>query len=99
MESDERPVPVRIAELRGELGANPATLGGRPRDELLYQALAGLAAAEVGDLDALVGALTADADPVLHPVGLRLLRDGIRGGTLAPGRARAHLDRLVRPDS
>lgn len=90
-------MPVRIARLRAEIGADPATIGRVPRDELTYQAVDGLAGADVRDLAALVDVLTGDADPVLRRAGLRLLRQGIRSGALAPGRARAGLERLLRP--
>ena len=94
----EHPMPVRIARLRAEIGADPATIAQIPRNELVYQAVDGLAGADVRDLAALVDVLTGDADPVLRRTGLRLLRRGIRSGALAPDRARAGLERLLRPD-
>lgn len=88
-------MPAQIARLRVELGADPATLARHPRGELLYQALAALPAHEVRDLPGLVDGLADDADPVLRGAGLRLLRDGVRSGTIPPATARAALDTLL----
>ncbi|MGW4233532.1 HEAT repeat domain-containing protein [Streptomyces sp. NPDC004980] len=108
----ELPVRVRIAWLRAELLADPAALRKEAPGELLYQAVRGFAAADAHRPARLVAALVDSGDPVLRAEALRLARQGLREGLLAPGRvrevliallggdgavARAALDELARP--
>lgn len=93
--SAQFPARVRIAWLRAEVVNQPSTVRHEPARELLYQAVAGIAAADVADPDELVRELIDGDDPVLHRTALRLTREGLHTGLLAPARARAHVARLL----
>ncbi|WP_191839397.1 HEAT repeat domain-containing protein [Catellatospora chokoriensis] len=89
------PIGVQIAWLRAEISHQPATVRHEPAGELLYQAVAGIAAADPDQLDDLVGELAASGDQVLQGAALRLAREGLHAALLAPARAREHLGRLL----
>ncbi|MDH6131470.1 hypothetical protein P3T37_000839 [Kitasatospora sp. MAA4] len=89
------PLTVRIAWLHAELLHEPAALRGEQPGELLYQAVRDLALTDARRPDQLVAELADSADPVLHTVALRLLREGLHAGLLAPALVRTHLLRLA----
>ncbi|GAA2390205.1 hypothetical protein Cme02nite_73710 [Catellatospora methionotrophica] len=90
----ELPVSVRLVWLRAEIADAPSTVQGQT-GELLYQAVAGIAAVDTDLLDELIGELVAGGDLVLHREALRLAREGLRAALLAPARAREHLTGLL----
>ncbi|MGW3304253.1 HEAT repeat domain-containing protein [Streptomyces rubiginosohelvolus] len=87
------PARVRIAWLRTELVGDPAVLHTEPAGEPLYRAVRESAAADAHRPDRLVAELIGTGDPVLQAEALRLAREGLHAGLLAP--AFVH-DRLVR---
>ncbi|WP_120315002.1 HEAT repeat domain-containing protein [Catellatospora citrea] len=89
------PIGVQLAWLRAEISHQPATVRHEPAGELLYQAVAGIAAADTDQLDDLVGELAASGDQVLQAAALRLAREGLHAALLAPARVREHLGRLL----
>ncbi|MEU7870148.1 HEAT repeat domain-containing protein [Dactylosporangium sp. NPDC049140] len=91
----ELPVRVRVAWLRAELVNEPATVRREPAGELLYQAVAGVDAVGGPDPAALIRELVDRPDPVLHAAALRLIREGLHAGLLAPARAREYIGRLL----
>ncbi|MEU9858140.1 HEAT repeat domain-containing protein [Streptomyces sp. NPDC047974] len=89
---------VRVALLRAELVREPAAvLGHEERGEALYQAVRGVPArgAEPTGAAELVGGLARAGDAVLEGEALRLARDGLRTGGLAPGFVRGILSGLL----
>ncbi|MFD7125696.1 MULTISPECIES: HEAT repeat domain-containing protein [Streptomyces] len=89
------PARVRIAWLRTELLGDPTVLRTEPVGELLYRAVRGSAAAEAHRPDRLVAELVGTGDPVLGTEALRLARDGLHAGLLAPAFMRGLLVRLL----
>ncbi|KUL41412.1 hypothetical protein ADL15_03950 [Actinoplanes awajinensis subsp. mycoplanecinus] len=89
------PVAVQIAWLRAEIVNEPGAVCSEPAGELLYQAVAGVTAADVARPEQLVGELIAGDDPVLRGAALRLIREALHSGLLAPGRARDHLGAML----
>ncbi|MCI4042659.1 HEAT repeat domain-containing protein [Streptomyces sp. TRM75563] len=89
------PARVRIAWLRTELLDDPAVLRTEPAGELLYRAVRESAAADARRPDLLVAELVAGGDPVLRAEALRLARDGLHAGLLAPAFVRGRLVRLL----
>ncbi|MET8884093.1 hypothetical protein [Streptomyces rubiginosohelvolus] len=87
------PARVRIAWLRTELLGDPAVLHTEPAGEPLYRAVRESAAADAHRPDRLVAELIGTGDPVLQAEALRLAREGLHAGLLAPAFLR---DRLVR---
>lgn len=87
------PARVRIAWLRTELLGDPAVLHTEPAGEPLYRAVRESAAADAHRPDRLVAELIGTGDPVLQAEALRLAREGLHAGLLAPAFVR---DRLVR---
>ncbi|NED00147.1 HEAT repeat domain-containing protein [Streptomyces sp. SID6648] len=87
------PARVRIAWLRTELLGDPAVLRTEPAGELLCRAVRESAAADAHRPDRLVAELVGTGDPVLQAEALRLAREGLHAGLLAPAFVR---DRLVR---
>ncbi|MFI2083734.1 HEAT repeat domain-containing protein [Streptomyces rubiginosohelvolus] len=87
------PARVRIAWLRTELLGDPAVLRTEPAGEPLYRAVRESAAADARRPDRLVAELVGTGDPVLQAEALRLAREGLHAGLLAPAFVR---DRLVR---
>ncbi|WP_258024323.1 HEAT repeat domain-containing protein [Streptomyces bambusae] len=93
------PVPVRIAWLRAELLNEPAVIREEPRGELLYQAVRDVAVTCVHRIEPLVNELVDSGDAVLQAAALRLARQGLHAGLLAPARVRACLVGLLGADS
>ncbi|MFF0504129.1 HEAT repeat domain-containing protein [Streptomyces fimicarius] len=89
------PARVRIAWLRTELLDDPAVLRTEPAGELLYRAVRESAAADARRPDLLVAELVESGDPVLRAEALRLARDGLHAGLLAPAFVRGRLVRLL----
>ncbi|MER6023127.1 HEAT repeat domain-containing protein, partial [Streptomyces anulatus] len=89
------PARVRIAWLRTEILGDPTVLRTEPAGELLYRAVRESAAAEAHRPDRLVAELVDTGDPVLGTEALRLARDGLHAGLLAPAFARGLLVRLL----
>ncbi|MFF8987442.1 HEAT repeat domain-containing protein [Streptomyces globisporus] len=87
------PARVRIAWLRTELLGDPVVLRTEPAGEPLYRAVRESAAADAHRPDRLVAELVGTGDPVLQAEALRLAREGLHAGVLAPAFVR---DRLVR---
>ncbi|GAA2555641.1 hypothetical protein GCM10010435_27800 [Winogradskya consettensis] len=89
------PARVQIAWLRAELLNQPESVRTEPVGELLYQAVAGLTAADAAHPDDLVRELAASSDQVMRDAALRLAREGLHAALLAPARAREHIGRLL----
>lgn len=89
------PVRVELAWLRAEIVTQPLILRQEPPGELLYQAVAGIAALDVADPESLLRELIDSGDPVLHAAALRLTRETLHAALLAPGQARENLGRLL----
>lgn len=90
------PVRVRIAWLRAELMNDPAgVFREEPPGELLYQAVREAAVTSAHRPEALVKELVDSGDPVFQADALRLARQGLHAGLLAPVRVRAHVITLL----
>ncbi|MFE4263609.1 HEAT repeat domain-containing protein [Streptomyces sp. NPDC056883] len=89
------PVRVRIAWLRAEILNEPAVIRKEPPGELLYQALRETTATGAHRPEQLVNELVASGDPVVQGEGLRLARQALHAGLLAPVRVRAHVIGLL----
>lgn len=89
------PVRVRIAWLRAELLNDPAVLRKEPPGELLHQAVRETTAASAHRPGQLVQELVDSGDPVFQADALRLARQGLHAGLLAPVLVRAHLLSLL----
>ncbi|WP_284716804.1 HEAT repeat domain-containing protein [Streptomyces sp. G1] len=89
------PVRVRIAWLRAEILNEPAVIRKEPRGELLYQALRETTATGAHRPEQLVDELVGSGDPVVQGEGLRLARQALHAGLLAPVRVRAHVIGLL----
>ncbi|GHB01147.1 HEAT repeat domain-containing protein [Streptomyces chryseus] len=89
------PVTVRIALLRAELLNEPERLTEEPPGELLYQAVRGASVTSAHRPARLVAGLADSGDPVLQAEALRLAREGLHTGLLAPGLVREHLVALL----
>ncbi|MCZ4124540.1 HEAT repeat domain-containing protein [Streptomyces sp. H39-S7] len=89
------PVRVRIAWLRAELLNDAAVLRTEPPGELLYQAMRGVSVAGAHRPGQLVDELVRAGDPVLAAAALRLARQGLHAGLLAPALVRDHVVRLL----
>ncbi|MEV7652977.1 HEAT repeat domain-containing protein [Streptomyces anulatus] len=89
------PARVRIAWLRTELLGDPTVLRTEPAGELLYRAVRESDAAEAHRPDRFVAELVDTGDPVLGTEALRLARDGLHAGLLAPAFVRGLLVRLL----
>lgn len=93
------PVRVQMAWLRAELLNDPAVLRQEPAGELLYQAVREATATCAHRPEHLVKELVDSGDPVLQADALRLARQGLHAGLLAPVLVRAHLISLLGADS
>ncbi|MFC8225921.1 HEAT repeat domain-containing protein [Streptomyces sp. NPDC057287] len=95
------PQQVRIAWLRAELLTDPMALRDEEPGEPLYQAVRSIDARSAHRPDLLVDELLGTRDPVLRTQAVRLIRQGLHAGLLAPGHARTHLAGLLdeEPDS
>lgn len=89
------PARARIAWLRTELLGDPAVLRTEPAGELLYRTVRESGAADAHRPDLLVTELVDTGDPVLGAEALRLARDGLHAGLLAPAFVRGRLVRLL----
>lgn len=89
------PVRVRIAWLRAEILNDPAVIRKEPPGELLYQALRETTATGAHRPEQLVNELVGSGDPVVQGEGLRLARQALHAGLLAPVRVRAHVIGLL----
>ncbi|MEV3924130.1 HEAT repeat domain-containing protein [Actinomadura coerulea] len=83
------PARVRIAWLTAEIADRPETLRDEPPGELLYQAVRGIGATDVDGPESLARELMGRPDPVLRAEALRVSREALHAGLLAPERARA----------
>ncbi|MEU7729746.1 HEAT repeat domain-containing protein [Streptomyces sp. NPDC040724] len=93
------PVRVRIAWLRAELLNEPTVIRKEPPGELLYQAVQEATVTGAHRPGRLVDELADSGDPVLQAAALRLARQGLHAGLLAPARVRAHVIGLLGADS
>ncbi|QNE76374.1 HEAT repeat domain-containing protein [Streptomyces finlayi] len=89
------PVRVRIAWLRAELLNDPSVIRDEPPGELLYQAVRDVDVTEAHRPAEFVDALVDSGDPALWLQALRLARQGLRAGLLAPVRVRAVVSGLL----
>lgn len=89
------PARVRIAWLRAELLDDPAVLRREPRGELLHQAVRQTDVTGAHRPALLVTELAESGDPALRGEALRLARQGLREGLLAPARVREVLVGLL----
>ncbi|WP_203184643.1 HEAT repeat domain-containing protein [Streptomyces pratensis] len=89
------PERVWIAWLRAELLTDPSTLRDEQPGEPLYQAVRRADAWDAHRPDLLVAGLLGTRDPVLCAEAVRLIRQGLHAGLLAPDLARAHLAGLL----
>ncbi|MFF8810097.1 HEAT repeat domain-containing protein [Streptomyces omiyaensis] len=86
---------VRVALLRAELVREPEVLRREERGEELYQAVRAVEAAAVPRPEALLGALAGSGDAVLEGEALRLAREALRAGAVAPVPVRRVLTGLL----
>ncbi|MGW2181765.1 HEAT repeat domain-containing protein [Streptomyces sp. NPDC001732] len=93
------PARVRIAWLRADLLHEPAVLRDEPPGELLHRAVRETDITAAHHPARLVDELAACADPVLRAEAVRLVRQGLRAGLLAPATAREDLTGLLDADS
>ncbi|MFG2625852.1 HEAT repeat domain-containing protein [Streptomyces sp. NPDC048473] len=93
------PVRVRIAWLRTELLDEPAVIRDEAPGELLYQAVRETSITGAHRPARLVDELADSGDPVLQAEALRLARQGLHAGLLAPALVREDLTGLLGADS
>ncbi|MFG2427348.1 hypothetical protein [Streptomyces sp. NPDC048590] len=89
------PEQVRIAWLTAEILTHPSVLEEEHPGELLYQAVRGIDGGSAARPDRLVTLLAGTGVPFLRREAVRLIRQSLRAGTLAPDRARARLSGLL----
>lgn len=89
------PARVRIAWLRAELLTEPVVIRTEPAGELLYQAVRETTVGRAHRPERLVSELVDSGDAVLEAAALRLARQGLHAGLLAPVRVREQLVRLL----
>ncbi|MGI5447879.1 HEAT repeat domain-containing protein [Streptomyces sp. CA-243310] len=89
------PVRVRIAWLRAELLDDPTVLRHEARGELLHQAVRETSVTAAHRPGRLVAELADSGDQVLRAEALRLAREGLHAGLLAPARVREHVLALL----
>ncbi|MFE4058417.1 HEAT repeat domain-containing protein [Streptomyces sp. NPDC059096] len=92
------PERVRIVWLRAELHHTPEALRTEPPSELLYQAVRDLDLTRAHRPRRLLAELAECADRVVRAEAVRLARQGLHAGLLAPALVRAHLAALARAD-
>ncbi|MEV8228524.1 HEAT repeat domain-containing protein [Streptomyces sp. NPDC079167] len=92
------PERVRIAWLRAELLTDPSALREEPPGELLHQAVRSVDAWDAHRPDRLVAEVLDTRDPAVRAEAVRLIRQGLHAGLLAPGLARDHLAGLLGAD-
>ncbi|MFG3528449.1 HEAT repeat domain-containing protein [Streptomyces sp. NPDC047917] len=91
----ELPAAVRIAWLRADVLHDPGVLRDEAPGELLYQAVRGAGIAGTHRPARLVDELAGSGDPVLRAEALRLAREGLHTGLLAPALVREDLIGLL----
>ncbi|MET7459859.1 HEAT repeat domain-containing protein [Nonomuraea sp. NPDC005501] len=89
------PARVHIAWLRAEITDRPEILRNEPVGELLYQAVRGIGAVDVEEPEGFVRELSGRQDLVLWSEALRVTREAVHAGLLAPARARRLVVGLV----
>ncbi|MEV0749071.1 HEAT repeat domain-containing protein [Streptomyces sp. NPDC050273] len=89
------PAQVRIAWLRADVLHDPGVLRDEVPGELLYQAVRGAEITATHRPARLVDELAGSGDPVLRAEALRLAREGLHAGLLAPGPVREKLIALL----
>nr|WSW70131.1 HEAT repeat domain-containing protein [Streptomyces sp. NBC_00995] len=89
------PARVRIAWLRADVLQDPRVLRGEEPGELLYQAVRGAEITATHRPALLVDELVRSGDPVLRAEALRLAREGLHAGLLAPALVRERLIALL----
>jgi HEAT repeat protein len=95
----ELPARVRIAWLRADVLDDPAVLRDEAPGELLYQAVRETSIAGTHRPARLVDELAGSGDPVLLAEAVRLAREGLHAGLLAPALVREDLIGLLDADS
>ncbi|MGC5397143.1 HEAT repeat domain-containing protein [Streptomyces sp. DT20] len=93
------PATVRIAWLRADVLHDPAVLRDETPGELLYQAVRELDISVTHRPGPLVDELADSGDPVLRAEALRLAREALHTGLLAPATVREKLIGLLAADS
>ncbi|WP_326764722.1 HEAT repeat domain-containing protein [Streptomyces sp. NBC_01591] len=93
------PVRVRIAWLRADVHHDPTVLRDEAPDELLYQAVRETSITATHRPARLVDELAGSGDPVLQAEAVRLARQGLHAGLLAPALVREGLIGLLGADS
>ncbi|MFB0633144.1 HEAT repeat domain-containing protein [Streptomyces sp. AB3(2024)] len=89
------PARVRIAWLRAELLNDPTVVRKEAPGELLYQAVRETTVTRAHRPEQLVDELADSGDPVLQAAALRLARQGLHAGLLAPVLVRGRLVGLL----
>ncbi|MFI6964109.1 HEAT repeat domain-containing protein [Streptomyces sp. NPDC050255] len=89
------PAQVRIAWLRADVLNDPGVLPDEVPGELLYQAVRGARITATHRPARLVDELAGSGDPVLRAEALRLAREGLHAGLLAPAAVREKLIALL----
>lgn len=89
------PAQVRIAWLRADVLHDPGVLREEASGELLYQAVRGARITGTHRPARLVEELAGNGDPVLRGEALRLAREGLHAGVLAPALVREKLITLL----
>ncbi|MFG2599807.1 HEAT repeat domain-containing protein [Streptomyces sp. NPDC048462] len=93
------PATVRIAWLRADVFHDPGILREEAPNEILHQAVRGMSITAALRPDRLVDELADTGDPVLRAEALRLAREGLHAGLLAPAAVREKLIALLAADS
>lgn len=93
------PATVRVAWLRADVLHDPAVLRDETPGELLYQAVRELDISGTHRPGPLVDELADSGDPVLRAEALRLVREALHTGLLAPATVREKLIGLLAADS
>ncbi|MEU1349449.1 HEAT repeat domain-containing protein [Streptomyces sp. NPDC005795] len=89
------PARVRIAWLRADVLHDPEVLRDEAPGEFLYQAVRGVEITGAPRPALLVDVLAGSGDPVLQAEALRLAREGLHAGLLAPALVRGRLVALL----
>ncbi|MEV0667364.1 HEAT repeat domain-containing protein [Actinomadura luteofluorescens] len=82
------PARVQVAWLSAEIAERPEVLRDEPPGEPLYQAVRGIGVADVDEPERFARELMGRLDPVLRSEALRITREAVHAGLLAPERAR-----------
>ncbi|MFE9363330.1 hypothetical protein ACFYNN_10990 [Streptomyces sp. NPDC006978] len=86
---------MRIAWLRAEILTDPSALRHEQPGETLHRAVRAIDAGDAHRPDRLVAEVLGASDPVLRAEAVRLIRQGLHAGLLAPGPARDQLAGLL----